>query len=71
MQRLFLNSLYGKLVPKRILYCVMVDNDDSPFFFSMCLYARSPEQAEALFRRFIKKHAINFIGDCHVDVEEV
>ena len=71
MQRLFLNSLYGKLVPKRKLYCLTVDSGDSPFFFSMTLYARSPEQAEALFRRFIKKYAINFIGDCHIDVEEV
>ena len=71
MQRLFLNSLYGKLVPKRKLYCLTVDSGDSPFFFSMTLYARSPEQAEALFRRFIKKHAINFIGDCSIEVEEV
>ena len=71
MQRLFLNSLYGKLVPKRKLYCLTVDSGDSPFFFSMTLYARSPEQAEAIFRRFIKKHAINFIGDCNIEVEEV
>ena len=71
MQRLLLNSLYRKLVPKRKLYCLTVDSGDSPFFFSMTLYARSPEQAEVLFRRFIKKHAINFIGDCHIDVEEV
>ena len=71
MQRLFLNSLYGKLVPKRKLYCLTVDSGDSPFFFSMTLYARSPEQAEALFRRFIKKHTINFIGDCYINVEEV
>ena len=71
MQRLSLNSLYGKLVPKRKLYCLTVDSGDSPFFFSMTLYARSPEQAEALFRCFIKKHAINFIGDCNIDVEEV
>ena len=70
MQRLFLNSLYGKLVPDRKLYCIIVDGGDSPFF-SMTLYARSPEQAEALFRRFIKKHVINFIGDCHIYVEEV
>ena len=71
MQRLSLNSLYGKLVPKRKLYCLTVDSGDSPFFFSMTLYARSPEQAEALFRRFIKKHTINFIGDCYINVEEV
>ena len=71
MQRLFLNSLYGKLVHKRKLYCLTVDSGDSPFFFSMTLYARSPEQAEALFRRFIKKHTINFIGDCYINVEEV
>lgn len=71
MQKLLRNSLYGKLVPKRKLYCITVDSGDSPFFFSMILYARSPEQAEALFRRFIKKHAINFIGDCNIDVEEV
>lgn len=71
MQRLFLNSLYGKLVPKRKLYCIMVDTPDSPFFFTMTLYAYSSEQAEALFRRFIKKHVINFIGDCTVEVEEV
>ena len=71
MQRQLLNYLYRKLVPKRKLYCLTVDSGDSPFFFSMTLYARSPEQAEALFRRFIKKHAINFIGDCDIDVEEV
>ena len=71
MQRLFTNSLYGKLIPKRKLYCLTVDSGDSPFFFTMTLYARSPEQAEALFRRFIKKHAINFIGDCQVEVEVV
>ena len=71
MQRLFLNSLYGKLVHKRKLYCLTVDSGDSPFFFSMTLYARSPEQAEAIFRRFIKKHAINFIGDCYINVEEI
>ena len=71
MQRLFLNSLYGKLVPKRKLYCLTVDSGDSPFFFTMTLYARTPEQAKALFYRFIRKHAINFIGDCVVEVEEV
>lgn len=71
MQKTILNSLYGKFVPKRKLYCLTVDSGDSPFFFSMTLYAYSPEQAEALFRRFIKKHAINFIGDCYIDVEEV
>ena len=71
MQRLFLNSLYGNLVPKRKLYCLTVDSGDSPFFFSMTLYARSPEQAKALFYRFIRKHVINFIGDCVVEVEEV
>ena len=71
MQKLFLNSLYGKHILKRKLYCLTVDSDDSPFFLSMTLYAHSPEQAEALFRRFIKKYAINFIGDCNIDVEEV
>ena len=71
MQKLSLNSVYGKLVPKRKLYCLTVDSGDSPFFFTMTLYARSPEQAEALFRHFIKKHAINFIGDCNIEVEEV
>lgn len=71
MQKSILNSLYGKLVPKRKLYSIIVDTPDSPFFFTMTLYARSLEQAESLFRRFIKKHTINFIGDCNVDVEEV
>lgn len=71
MQKTILNSFYGKLVRKRKLYCIMVDTPDSPFFFTMTLYAYSPEQAEALFRRFIKKHTINFIGDCNVNVEEV
>ena len=71
MQKSILNSLYGKLVPRRKLYSIMVGTPDSPFFFTMTLYARSPEQAEALFRRFIKKRAINFIGDCTVEVEEV
>jgi len=71
MHKQILNSLYGKLVPKRRLYCIIVDTPDSPFFFTMTLYARTPEQATALFRRFIQKRAINFIGDCHIEVEEV
>ena len=71
MQKITLNSLYGKLVPKRKLYSITVDTPESPFFFAMTLYARTPEQAKALFYRFIRKHAINFIGDCVVEVEEV
>ncbi len=71
MQKVTLNSLYGKLVPKRKLYSIMVDTPDSPFFFTMTLYARTPEQAKALFYRFIRKYTINFIGDCVVEVEEV
>lgn len=71
MQKQILNSLYGKLIPARKLYCIIVDSPDSPFFFTMTLYARSAEQAKALFYRFIRKRAINFIGDCQVEVEEV
>ena len=60
MQKQILNSLYGKFVPKRRPYCIMVDSPGSPFFFTMTLYARTSEQAVALFRRFIQKRAIKF-----------
>ena len=71
LEKLSRVSLFGKSLPKRKLYCVMVYSSDSCFFFSMLIKAYSLYQADSLFRRFIKKHSINFIGECTVEVKEV